>query len=61
MNVSCSVLGPGLRLQDGPLEVTRPLVEEATAAGCPILAEVRVSVGGPTLGCDPNKAQKTQL
>ena len=61
MNECYSVLEAGPRLQDGPLEVTRPLIEEATAPRCPILAEVRFSVGGPPLGSDQHKTQKTGL
>ena len=56
-----AVLEAGPRMQDGPLEFTRPLTEEATASKCPILAEVRFSVGGPPLGFDQHKAQKTRL
>lgn len=41
--------------------ITRPLIEEATVPRCPILAEVRFSVGGPPLGFDQYKTQKTEL
>lgn len=58
MNECYLVTRAGLKLQDGPLEVTRPLAEEATAPRCPILGRGQGFVGGPTLVLISTKPRK---
>lgn len=58
MNESYLVTRTGLKLQDGPLEVTRSLVEEATAPACPILGRGHGLVGGLALVLISTKPRK---
>lgn len=45
-----TVLEAGPRLQDGPLEFTRPLTEEAIAPKCPIPSRGQILRGWSSTG-----------